>query len=497
MQRGSMAIKTLHLTNAFHTHSGGISTFYMAMLQVANQQQREMRLVVPGAEDGVEQVGRYGRIYTVSAPRAPIYGSYRCLYPTQYLYSENTIRRILREERPDVIEICDKYNLQYLGGMIREKLLGDLDFRPLMLGLSCERMDENVAAYVGDSAFHRAFCRWYMHWIYFPFFDHHIAVSAHAASELVDASLRHRVRRGIWIRPMGVDVTRFSPDRRSAAMRRHLLQNSNGGPGTLLLLYAGRLAPEKNLPLLIEMMRSLEHDRARDYRLNDYRLIMVGEGIQRELLEQLTARQAPGKVYFFDHITDRERLAEVYASCDLFVHPNPREPFGIAPLEAMASGLPLVAANSGGITSFAGEANAWLAEPTAAAFAAAVRQVFQDQPARLARVKEGLATALAHRWDCAALAYFSLYDAIHTEFRAGDTLARFPPHAWSTPATTYADGVIAASSAMAQTLYRAVVHFGFQSPGSKIPSPRYMQMVPSVTGREEKSAVTLHPRRAD
>jgi glycosyltransferase involved in cell wall biosynthesis len=483
-----MAIKTLHLTNAFHTHSGGISTFYMAMLHVANQQQREKRLIVPGAEDRVEEVGGYGRIYTVRAPRAPIYGSYRCLYPTQYLYSENTIRRILREERPDVIEICDKYNLQYLGGMIRERLLGDLDFRPLMLGLSCERMDENVAAYVGDSAFHRAFCRWYMHWIYFPFFDHHIAVSEHAASELVAASRKHRVRRGIWIRPMGVDVTRFSPDRRSAAMRRHLLREANGGPGTLLLLYAGRLAPEKNLPLLIEMMRSLEQDRARDDRLIDYRLIMVGEGIQRELLEQLTARQAPGKVYFFDHITDRERLAEVYASCDVFVHPNPREPFGIAPLEAMASGLPLVAANSGGITSFAGEANAWLAEPTAEAFAAAVRQASLDHRTRLARVREGLTTALAHRWDCAALAYFSLYDTIHAEFRTGDTVAAFPPYAWSTPATSYADAVIGASSAMAQTFYRTVVRFGIQSPGSKPISPLHADgAIRNRKGREISS----------
>jgi alpha-1,6-mannosyltransferase len=487
-----MAIKTLHLTNSFHTHSGGISTFYMAMLHMANQLQREMRLIVPGAKDRVEQVSRYGRIYFVSAPKAPFNGSYRCVYPTQYLFPENAIRRILREERPDVIEICDKYNLQYLGGMIRERLLGDLDFRPLMLGLSCERMDENVAAYVADSALQRAFCRWYMHWIYFPFFDHHIAVSEHAACELVDAARRHRVRRGIWIRPMGVDVTRFSPERRSEATRQHLLQRCNAGPGTLLLLYAGRLAPEKNLPLLIEMMCSLEHDGGRDYRL-----ILVGDGILRERLEQLTIRQAPGKVYFFDHITDRERLAEVYASCDLFVHPNPREPFGIAPLEAMASGLPLVAANSGGITSFASEANAWLAEPTAAAFAGAVRQAFEDDIARLARLREGLATALAHRWDCAALAYFSLYDAIHAEFRAGDTLAHFAPYAWSTPSTSYADAVIAASSALAQTFFRTVVRFGHQSPDPENPSRRYVQMVPSVTGREEKSAVTLHPRRAD
>jgi hypothetical protein len=95
------------------------------------------------------------------------------------------------------------------------------------------------------------------------------------------------------------------------------------------------------------------------------------------------------------------------------------------------------------------------------------------------------------------LAYFSLYDAIHAEFRAVDTLAGFPPYAWSTPATLYADTVIAASSALAQTFFRAVDRFGRQSPGSEIPSRRYVQMVPSVTGREEKSAVTLHPRRAD
>jgi hypothetical protein len=42
-----------------------------------------------------------------------------------------------------------------------------------------------------------------------------------------------------------------------------------------------------------------------------------------------------------------------------------------------------------------------------------------------------------------------------------------------------------------------VDRFGRQNPGSEISSRRYMQMVPSVTGREEKSAVTLHPRRAD
>jgi glycosyltransferase involved in cell wall biosynthesis len=270
--------------------------------------------------------------------------------------------------------------------MIRERLLPELDFRPVMLGLSCERMDESVAAYVGNSLVHRWFCRWYMHWMYFPFFDHHAAAEWNVGSGFA---------RWGW---MWAD---FRPGRRSSAMRQHLLQKSNAPATGTLLLYAGRLAPEKNLPLLIEMMQVLDRDPERDYRL-----IMVADGIERERLERLSAQQAPGRVCFLDHITGREQLAEVYASCDLFVHPNPREPLGIAPLEAMASGLPLVGANSGGLTAFASDANAWLAEPEAAAFAGAVRQALRDDTARLARVQAGLATAVEHGWDSAALAYF-------------------------------------------------------------------------------------------
>jgi hypothetical protein len=262
-------------------------------------------------------------------------------------------------------------------------------------------------------------------------------------------------------------------------MRQELLQKSNGGAGTTLLLYAGRLAPEKNLPLLIEMMQLLGAD---------YRLILVGDGILRERLQGVSTRQAPGLVCFLDHITDRERLAEVYASCDLFVHPNPREPFGIAPLEAMASGLPLVGANSGGITSYASDANAWLADADAPAFAAAVRQALEDDAARGAKVKAALATAAEHSWDWAALAYFALYDAIHAEFWGLDTVDRCPPYACSTRATNFGDALIAASSALAQMFFHVLARRSRRTnvTGSLNLPPRHIQMVPSVTGTDEK-----------
>jgi alpha-1,6-mannosyltransferase len=476
-----MAIKTLHFTNAFHAHSGGISTFYMALLHEADRQEREMRLVVPGEEDREEQVGRYGKIYFLRAHTAPLNSDYRCINPIQYLDPVDALRRILRMERPDVIEICDKYNLHFLSGMIRENLLKDLDFRPVMVGLSCERMDENVAAYLGDSALHRLFCRWYMHWLYFPFFDHHAAVSEHAAAELVAASSCHRVRRGIWIRPMGVDTARFSPARRTVAMRKYLLQHCRANQASILLLYAGRLAPEKNLPLLIEMMQRLLEDNI------DYRLLLVGDGIERERLELLAQKLAPGRIFFLEHITDRERLAEIYASCDLFVHPNPREPFGIAPLEAMASGLPLIAANSGGITSFADDSNAWLANPDGPAFAAAVRNAMADEKTRNRKVEAALVTATDNCWDSAACAYFTLYDAIYGQFWGSDLPADCPPYAWSTQGTSFSNAVIQASSVFAQTLCRAAARVATQTRelAPQNSSPRYMHMVPSVTGTEE------------
>jgi glycosyltransferase involved in cell wall biosynthesis len=198
-------------------------------------------------------------------------------------------------------------------------------------------MDENMARYISNGPLFRRFCRWYMRWLYFPLCDHHVAVSPHTAGDLHDASFPHRVRRGVWIRPMGADCRLFAPDRRSPTRRRWLEALAGAPEGSTLLLYVGRLAPEKNLDLLIDTMRMLEE---RDS--GEFHLLIAGDGLLRAQLEQLCLRDLPGAVRFLGHVRDREVLADVYANCDVLVHPNPREPFGIAPLEAMASGLPIV-----------------------------------------------------------------------------------------------------------------------------------------------------------
>src|SRR5262249_54707791 len=143
----------------------------------------------------------------------------RVMTPAHYLLPRSPLRRIIAAERPDLVEVCDKYTLNYLGVVLRRRwLLGRQD-RPAVIGLSCERMGGNVGRDVSTSPLLKSLCRVYMKWLYFPMFDHHIVVSQHAAGELRDASRGHSVRRGVWVRSMGADCDLFRPERRNGAIR--------------------------------------------------------------------------------------------------------------------------------------------------------------------------------------------------------------------------------------------------------------------------------------
>jgi glycogen synthase len=115
---------------------------------------------------------------------------------------------------------------------------------------------------------------------------------------------------------------------------------------------------------------------------------------------------------FRNAIGDRQALADVYANADAFLHPNAHEPFGIAPLEAMASGLPLVAPNRGGVRAYADDSNAWLADPTPHALAGAVEAAIGDPALRVQRAVRARATAEEHRWSAVTSSFFQLYDEI-------------------------------------------------------------------------------------
>jgi len=183
-----MPIKTLHLTNSYHPTSGGIRTFYLALLEGANRLRRPMRLVVPGEQDRAEDVGDFGRIYYIQAPPSPIFDRrYRLILPHKFLLPNgNGLRCILCIEQPELVEVCDKYSLCWLTGALRQGWIRGLP-RPTLVGVNCERMDDSVRAYVAAAPAAGRLAALYLGKAYAPLFDFHIAISQYVSKELASA----------------------------------------------------------------------------------------------------------------------------------------------------------------------------------------------------------------------------------------------------------------------------------------------------------------------
>ena len=160
---------------------------------------------------------------------------------------------------------------------------------------------------------------------------------------------------------------------------------------------------------------------------------MAGDGVERELWERFARQHTPGRVSFLGHIQNTSDLADLLANVDAFVHPNPREPFGIAPLEAMASGVPLIAPDSGGIASYANHENAWVTQANVESFTQAVETVFANEPERRRRLENALRTAQEHSWERATGAFLDLYSDLHRA-AINNSSAILRPSFTSTPA---------------------------------------------------------------
>jgi glycosyltransferase involved in cell wall biosynthesis len=416
-----MTIKTLHITNSYHPASGGIRTFYHALLDGANRHRRPVRLIVPAAENSVQDIGDYGRIYHVAAPRVPVLDSrYRWMLPHTYAWRyDSPLRRIFASEQPDLVEVCDKFWLLYLSGVLRRGWIAGVPV-PVIVGLSCERLDENMRTYISETNFAQFVCERYMRSCYVPRFDFHIA-----ASHYIGAEIRHllpqRLAGRLHVCPMGVDYDAFSRrhDLDSGSVRARLLVQlgcTDGSRGRTskqigLLLYAGRLSKEKNLLLLPAVLAVLV---AASTQI-DYFLVIAGDGPFAPDLRTALEAAVPGRSLFLGHC-DRTNLAALFHATDVFLHPNPREPFGIAPLEAMAAGLPLVAPTSGGVLTYANRENSWLAESSPTSFSEAVRNIHADSTLTQRKIRNARMTAAQFAWPQVISNYFHLYDQFHERF---------------------------------------------------------------------------------
>jgi len=135
--------------------------------------------------------------------------------------------------------------------------------------------------------------------------------------------------------PLGIQTPKIKPTRRG---------EYGFGEDEFLMVTVGRLVPRKAVNQLISMMERLGKGKGR--------LLIVGDGPQKQLLKQESIkRQLGNRVLFMGHIEESEKF-RILRMCDLFVSTSQHEGFGLVFLEAMASGLPVICYDSGGQRDF-------------------------------------------------------------------------------------------------------------------------------------------------
>ncbi|MGD9279809.1 MAG: glycosyltransferase [Desulfobacterales bacterium] len=137
----------------------------------------------------------------------------------------------------------------------------------------------------------------------------------------------------IQLLPHGVDIERFHPTKNNGFFKKRYPVDNR-----LKLLYVGRICKEKNLHILSGAYKRLYQQR------KDIQLIIVGDGpYLAEMQDELS-----GTSCFFTGYLEKDDLATVYASCDIFIYPSTTDAFGQVVLEAQASGLPVIVTDRGG-----------------------------------------------------------------------------------------------------------------------------------------------------
>ena len=218
--------------------------------------------------------------------------------------------------------------------------------------------------------------------------DRVLAPSAYMRDRLVQWGVER-----VAVRPLGVDVDTFAPDRRTRGLRREL-----GLPAsTRLLAYAGRFSREKNLPVLLEAFAELGAP---------YHLVLAGPRPDVSL---------PANATLLPFLHSSLELARILASADGLVHAGDQETFGLVLLEAMACGRGIVAVDAGAMPEIVTPDTGVLVRAgDARAMAAGIRTFYARDPEAFGR-NARMRAERDFSWDAAMRGLLGVYrDALLT-----------------------------------------------------------------------------------
>jgi len=316
-------VKICDVTQFYSPVSGGVKRYISEKRRhVVEHTRDEHHLIVPGPTSRYERDGRL-HLHTIQSPRLDFFSR----YPSRYRLILNTrlVLDMLDDIRPDIIESGDPYHVAWTA---------------LRAG------DQTHASVFGfyHSHFPEAYLRtalkyggsWVRGAVMSFAQDYIVNLYSRFTATLVPSEPLRDLLHGWGVTNavtlnLGVDTHAFQPTPREDDLRRKLDLPKD----RRVLLYVGRLSPEKNIGMLLSAFEALNERHP-----NRYHLVIVGDGPLRRILP--ATRHRTNALTWRAHLQDSAKLAEYYHAADLFIHPGVCETFGLVVLEAQACALPCV-----------------------------------------------------------------------------------------------------------------------------------------------------------
>ncbi|MEU4711978.1 glycosyltransferase [Nocardia salmonicida] len=341
-------MRIVQLANFYGPRSGGLRTALHHLGEGYVAAGHEVVLIVPGSRRSEEVLPTGALRITLPAVGIPWTGGYRAADPRR-------VADVLSGLSPDVLEVSDRLTLRGFGRWARRRGIASVM-------ISHERLDRLLGQFLPGPAARR--CADVANRRTAADYDMVVCTTDFAREEFLRIGAPN-----VELVPLGVDLDLFSPRRRDLGLRADL-----GVAGHPMLVHCGRLSVEKRVDRSIEAVGALHRAGV------PARLVVAGDGPRRESLERRarTLPALPGgepAVHFTGFINERAMVAKLLATADVSLAPGPHETFGLAALEALAAGTPVVASRSSALADIVTAECGAIAADRPRAFARAVTDV--------------------------------------------------------------------------------------------------------------------------
>jgi len=324
-------MKIVDVCAFYSPRGGGVKTYVGQKLAIAERMEQDITILAPGDDDAIVELGPRARIQTITSPRFPLDRKY------WYFNDERTLHAALDKLAPDFVEASSPWRSPLMVANWRPETPKALIMHADPLSAYAYRWLEPL---VSRETIDRQFVRYWDHLRQLGRLYNAVV----CASD--DLALRMKAGgvSGVVTVPMGVEAQRFSAGKRNGDLRASLLAQCGLNSDATLLVAAGRLAPEKRLPMLVESVTIAGRHR-------QLGLAIFGEG--RDDTNILRSIGGNPHIRLFHPERDRERFASVLASADALLHGCEAETFCMTAAEASASGIPVIVPDRGGAADFA------------------------------------------------------------------------------------------------------------------------------------------------